>query len=69
MDIANGYFRSLLSLGSKYPKHNVKAALQLVIGAVFAGYTATQFPPEFLKLFERPLAQFMIFFLLLQISQ
>ena len=63
-DLVRNYSRSFLGIGSKFPNHNIKASLQLVIGAVFAGYTATAFPPEFLKLFEHPVAQFFIFFLL-----
>ena len=63
-NLVQNYSKSFLGLGSKFPNHNIKSSLQLVIGAVFAGYTATAFPPEFLKIFEHPLAQFFIFFLL-----
>ena len=62
--LISDYFNSFLNVKSSYPSHNINLALQLVIGAVFAGYTATAFPPDFLKLFEHPIAQFFIFFLL-----
>lgn len=62
--LISNYFNSFLNVKSSYPSHNINLALQLVIGAVFAGYTATAFPPDFLKLFEHPIAQFLIFFLL-----
>ena len=40
----------------------------LIIGACFAGYTVTHLPPKFLKLFETPIAQFIIFFILFESS-
>lgn len=69
INLVQNYSKSFLGLGSKFPNHNIKSSLQLVIGAVFAGYTATAFPPEFLKIFEHPLAQFFIFFLLFNSKQ
>ena len=64
---------SLLALVSKYAKslaggppsaHTVRQSAQLILGAVFAGYTATAFPPKFLKMFEKPWAQFLVFLVL-----
>tara|TARA_Y100000816_G_C25874415_1_gene456323 strand:- start:17 stop:355 length:339 start_codon:yes stop_codon:yes gene_type:complete len=40
----------------------------LIVGACFAGYTVTHLPPKFLKLFETPIAQFIIFFILFESS-
>ena len=64
IELVQNYAKSFLGIGSKFPMRNISASSQLVIGAVFAGYTSTAFPPEFLKLFEHPVAQFFIFFLL-----
>ena len=50
--------------GGPPASHTVRKGAQLILGSVFAGYTATAFPPEFLKLFEHPLLQFFIFFIL-----
>jgi len=58
-------FKYLESLGGGPPaSHTVRQGAQLILGAVFAGYTATAFPPQFLKLFETPLMQLFIFFIL-----
>ena len=56
------YYQSLA--GGPPSSHTVRQAIQLIIGAVFAGYTATALPPKFLKLFEKPVYQFLIFLVL-----
>ena len=56
------YIKSLA--GGPPASHSVRQAMQLILGAVFAGYTATALPAGFLKLFEHPVVQFGTFFLL-----
>tara|TARA_B100000575_G_scaffold294645_1_gene312601 strand:- start:247 stop:669 length:423 start_codon:yes stop_codon:yes gene_type:complete len=50
----------------QYPKlkTQVFSDIQLLIGACFAGYTVTHMHPKFLKNFEKPLWQFVIFWML-----
>ena len=53
-------------LNQQYPKlkAQVFSDIQLLIGACFAGYTVTHMHPKFLKNFEKPLLQFVIFWML-----
>lgn len=44
--------------------HHIVNIIALVVGSVFAGYTATAFPKEFLKLFEFWPVQLAVFFVL-----
>ena len=62
LGLLSKYARSLQ--GGEPSAHTVRQAVQLVIGAVFAGYTVTAFPPQFLKLFEKPVMQFFVFLVL-----
>lgn len=55
----------LISLSGGPPKeHRFDNTLFLMLGAVFAGYTATALHPEFLKEFESPLIQFVLFYMI-----
>jgi hypothetical protein len=55
----------LVSLSGGPPsEHRFDNTLCLMIGAVFAGYTATALHPEFLKEFEHPLIQFLVFYII-----
>jgi len=56
------YFRSLS--GGNPPTHRFDNTFFLMIGAVFAGYTATVLHPDFLKEFENPLIQFIVFYII-----
>ena len=58
----NTYIKSLS--GGPPEEHNAFKTFLLIIGAVFAGYTASQFPPKFLLFFSTPLGQFSIFMIL-----
>ena len=58
----NNYIKSLH--GEPPEEHNAIKTFLLIIGAVFSGYTASQFPPEFLSLFATPFGQFIIFMIL-----
>ena len=55
-------------LGGPPRDHGPIAATQLVIGACMAGYTVTHLPPKFLALFEHPVAQYLVFFILFNTS-
>lgn len=55
-------------LGGPPKDHGPIAATQLVIGACMAGYTVTHLPPKFLALFEHPVAQYLVFFILFNTS-
>lgn len=50
--------------GGPPASHTVRQGALLILGAVFAGYTATAFPPQFLKLFEKPWMQYIVFLVL-----
>ena len=50
--------------GGPPEQHHALSTFLLIIGAVFAGYTAVNFPPEFLELFSHPLGQFIVFIIL-----
>ena len=56
----------LQRVNQQYPKLNAQIVsdLQLLIGACFAGYTVTHMHPKFLKNFEKPFVQFVIFWML-----
>ena len=56
------YSKSLF--GGKPIDHNFINTFLLFTGAVFAGYLATQLPEDFLKNFEKPFFQFIIFLIL-----
>lgn len=57
--------RYLVSLmGGKPAGHRFDNTIFLMIGAVFAGYTATKLHPDFLKEFEHPLIQFLVFYII-----
>ena len=61
MEILSNYFNSLIG---KEPKlHRFDHSLFYVIAAVFAGYTLTAAHPKFLKHFENPIVQFIIFYI------
>jgi thiol-disulfide isomerase/thioredoxin len=65
MNVVNFLSRYAKSLAGGPPaSHTVRQGALLVLGAVFAGYTATAFPPQFLKLFEKPWMQYIIFLVL-----
>jgi len=65
MDLGK-YITSIL--GGPPRDHGPINATQLVIGACMAGYTVTHLPVEFLALFEHPVAQYMVFFILFNTS-
>ena len=65
IDLAK-YMTSIL--GGPPRDHGPIAATQLVIGACMAGYTVTHLPPKFLALFEHPVAQYLVFFILFNTS-
>ena len=53
------------TFGAKEPNnHHIVNIIALVVGSVFAGYTATAFPEKFLKLFEFWPVQLAVFFVL-----
>ena len=58
----NNYIKSLQ--GGPPEEHHAFKTFLLIIGAVFAGYTASQFPPKFLLFFSTPLGQFITFMIL-----
>ena len=58
----NNYIKSLK--GGPPEEHHAFKTFLLIVGAVFAGYTASQFPPKFLIFFSTPLGQFVIFMIL-----
>jgi len=58
----NNYIKSLQ--GGPPEEHHAFKTFLLIVGAVFAGYTASQFPPKFLLFFSTPLGQFSIFMIL-----
>ena len=58
----NNYIKSLQ--GGPPEEHHAFKTFLLIMGAVFAGYTASQFPPKFLLFFSTPLGQFSIFMIL-----
>ena len=58
----NNYVKSLQ--GGPPEEHHAFKTFLLIIGAVFAGYTASQFPPQFLLFFATPLGQFITFMIL-----
>jgi hypothetical protein len=58
----NNYIDSLQ--GGPPGEHNAFKTFLLIIGAVFSGYTASQFPPQFLIFFSTPLGQFITFMIL-----
>ena len=57
------YFSSAMG-GLKESNHSWKIGFQLLMASVFAGYTATALPAEFLKLFEHPILQFCVFYVM-----
>jgi len=60
----------LISISGGEPKsHNISIGIQLIIGAAFAGYTVTHMPEQFLKIFEHPLMQFLVYFVLFKQTQ
>ena len=58
----NNYVKSLQ--GGPPEEHHAIKTFFLIIGAVFAGYTASKFPPQFLLFFATPLGQFVTFMIL-----
>ena len=44
--------------------HSLENTVVLMVAAVLAGYTLTGAHPKFLKLFEHPFAQFIIFYII-----
>lgn len=60
------YINSIL--GGPPRDHGPINATQLVIGACMAGYTVTHLPADFLALFEHPVAQYLVFFILFNTS-
>ncbi len=60
------YFKEYLTSikGGPPEQHDAISTFLLIIGAVFAGYTAVNFPPELLELSSYPLGQFFIFMIL-----
>lgn len=57
--------RYLVSLmGGKPVGHRFDNTFFLMISAVFAGYTVTKLHPDFLKEFEHPLVQFVVFYII-----
>ena len=58
----NKYIKSLQ--GGPPEEHHAFKTFLLIIGAVFAGYTASNFPPQFLLFFATPLGQFVTFMIL-----
>ena len=60
------YFKEYLTSikGGPPKQHHAISTFLLIIGAVFAGYTAVNFPPELLELSSHPLGQFFIFMIL-----
>ena len=58
----NNYIKSLQ--GGPPEEHHAFKTFLLIMGAVFAGYTASQFPPKFLLFFSTPLGQFITFMIL-----
>ena len=62
MFFINEYLTSIK--GGPPEQHHAISTFLLIIGAVFAGYTAVNFPPELLELCSHPLGQFIIFVVL-----
>lgn len=62
ISIFRQYANSLM--GGPPASHRFDSTFLLMTGAVFAGYTATAFPPQFLEKFENPLVQFIVFYIL-----
>ena len=62
ISIFRQYLRSLS--GGPPATHRFDSTFLLMVGSVFAGYTATAFPEKFLKNFEHPIVQFLIFYIL-----
>jgi len=62
LSILRQYLRSLS--GGPPSSHRFDSTFLLMVGSVFAGYTATAFPEKFLKKFEHPIIQFIIFYIL-----
>jgi len=60
------YFKSVM--GGAPKDHHFISSVELIIGACFAGYTVTHLPADFLKLFERPYVQFVVFYILFNTS-
>lgn len=56
------YLESLM--GGKPVGHRFDNTIFLMISAVFAGYTVTKLHPDFLKEFEHPLVQFLVFYII-----
>ena len=50
--------------GGKPDSHRFDNTILLMVAAVFAGYTATALPADFLKLFESPIVQFIVFYII-----
>jgi hypothetical protein len=55
-------------MGGSPQNHHFFSSVELIIGACFAGYTVTHLPADFLKLFERPYVQFVVFYVLFNTS-
>ena len=62
LELIKKYFISLSGGPPAY--HRADSTLLLMVGSVFAGYTATAFPDKFLKKFENPILQFVVFLIL-----
>mgnify|MGYP000123770583 CR=1 FL=1 len=56
------YIKSLL--GGRPFSHRADQTFFLIVGAVFAGYTAKSLHIDFLKNFENPFIQFLIFYMI-----
>ena len=54
------YIKSLVGNGPK--NHRADSVFFLILGAVFAGYTATNIHVDFLKNFENPFIQLVVFY-------
>ena len=50
--------------GGEPSSHRFDNTILLMCAAIFAGYTATSLPKNFLKLFQNPIVQFIVFYII-----
>ena len=50
--------------GGEPSSHRFDNTILLMCAAIFAGYTATALPKKFLKLFQNPIVQFIVFYII-----
>jgi len=62
MDVLNDYVNSIY--GRTPINNKCNKSFYFIIEAVFAGYIITAAHPKFLKMFEHPLIQFLIFYII-----